>query len=134
MRAVGVPRCSWRRSTSVRAAELALATSVGNIKVPRFKRIDVGRRSRISFAKAASRVEGERDVVIKGRGSAIPERWLYSSSRSSAGAPASSYLCEARSAESFARPAARGFPLESDALSAARFEAVSAERSESARR
>lgn len=69
-----MPRCSWRRSTSVRAAELALATSVGNIKVPRFKRIEVGRRSRISFAKAASRVEGERDVVIKGRGSAIPER------------------------------------------------------------
>lgn len=133
MRAVGVPRCSWRRSTSVRAAELALATSVGNIKVPRFKRIEVGRRSRISFAKAASRVEGERDVVIKGRGSAIPERWLYSSSRSSAG-PASSYLCEARSAESFARPAERGFPLESEALSAARFEAVSAERRESARR
>lgn len=133
MRAVGVPRCSWRRSTSVRAAELALATSVGNIKVPRFKRIEVGRSSRISFAKAASRVEGERDVVIKGRGSAIPERWLYSSSRSSAGA-ASSYLCEARSAESFARPAARGFPLESEALNAARFEAVSAERRESARR
>lgn len=93
----------------------------------------MGRRSRISLAKAASRVEGERDVVIKGRGSAIPERWLYSSSRSSAGA-ASSYLCEARSAESFARPAARGFPLESEALSAARFEAVSAERRESARR
>lgn len=133
MRAVGVPRCSWRRSTSVRAAELALATSVGNIKVPRFKRIEVGRRSRISFAKAASRVEGERDVVIKGRGSAIPERWLYSSSRSSAEA-ASSYLCEARSAESFARPVARGFPLESEALNAARFEAVSAERRESARR
>lgn len=133
MSAVGVPRCSCKRSTSVRAAELALATSVGNTKVPRFNRIEVGRRSRISFAKAASRVEGERDVVIKGLGSAIPERWLYSSSRSSAGA-ASSYLCEARRAESLARPAARGFPLESEALNAARFEAVSAERRESARR
>ncbi len=131
--AVGVPRCSCRRSTSVSAAELALATRVGRIRVPRFSRMEVGRRSLISLAKAPSRVEGDREVVIRGRGSAMPERWLYSSSRSSAGA-ASSYLCEERSAVSFARTGARGFPLEREALKAARFEAVSAERRLSARR
>lgn len=81
VRAVGTPRCSCRRMTSVNALAFALATRVGKTCVPRFKRMDVGSRRRISFAKAESRVEGLREVVIKGRGSMIPERCAYSSSR-----------------------------------------------------
>lgn len=82
--AVGLPRCSCKSIKSVKALELALDINEGRTRFPRFKRIDVGRRRRISFAKAASRVEGEREVVIKGRGSAIPDRCVYSSSRARA--------------------------------------------------
>ena len=42
----------------------------------------MGRRRRISLAKAESREEGEREVVIRTRGSTNPERLEYSSSRS----------------------------------------------------
>lgn len=134
VRAVGVPRCSWSRSKSVSAAELALVTSEGRTRVPRFRRIEVGSRSRISLAKAASRVEGEREVVTRGRGSVIPERWLYSSSRSGVVGRASSYRCEVKRAVSLASEGARGFPLEREAARAARLEAVSAERRVRARR
>ena len=82
MRAVGTPRCSWRRSRSVREEALALETRLGRIRLPLFKRMEVGSRSRISLAKADKRVEGEREVVTKGRGSVIPDRWAYSSSMS----------------------------------------------------
>lgn len=74
VRAVGVPRCSWSRRRSVSAEELADETRLGRISVPRFRRMEVGSRRRISFAKAESRVEGEREVVTRGRGSVIPER------------------------------------------------------------
>ena len=40
----------------------------------------MGSRSRISLAKADSRVEGEREVVTRGRGSVMPDEWAYSSS------------------------------------------------------
>lgn len=82
--AVGLPRCSCKSIRSVRALELALETNEGRTRFPRFRRMDVGRRRRISFANAASRVEGEREVVISGRGSTMPERWAYSSSRARA--------------------------------------------------
>lgn len=78
--AVGVPRCSCRSKMSLKALALALATSVGKTCAPRFSRMDVGRSRRISLAKEARRVEGLREVVIRGRGSTMPERWEYSSS------------------------------------------------------
>lgn len=137
VRAVGLPRCSCRRIKSVKALELALDTNEGRTRLPRFNRIDVGRRRRISLANAASRVEGERDVVIRGRGSAIPERWVYSSSRASASSvegAVSSYAWEARRAESAAREGVSGFPLASDAFRAALLEAVSADWRVRARR
>ncbi len=74
VRAVGTPRCSWRRSRSVNDEALALLTRLGKISVPRLRRIDVGSSNRISFANAESRVEGEREVVTRGRGSAMPDR------------------------------------------------------------
>lgn len=133
--AVGVPRCSCSRSKSVRAAEFALATREGRTNVPRFKRIDVGRRRRISLAKADRRVDGEREVVTRGRGSAIPDRWLYSSSTSSGlAATASSYLWAARRAVSLARAGVRGFPVAREAVRAAFLAVVSAERRVRARR
>jgi len=52
------------------------------MRVPRLRRIDVGRSNLISFAKAESRVEGDREVVTRGRGSVMPDRWAYSSSMS----------------------------------------------------
>lgn len=78
--AVGVPRCSCRRMISLNALAWALATSVGRTCAPRFSRMAVGRRRRISLAKEASRVEGLREVVMRGRGSTMPERCEYSSS------------------------------------------------------
>lgn len=80
--AVGTPRCSWRRIRSVIAEALALATKLGKIRVPRLRRIDVGRSNRISLAKADSLVEGDLDVVTIGLGSVMPERCAYSSSMS----------------------------------------------------
>ena len=68
---------------SERPEELALETRLGRMRLPRLSRIDVGRRRRISLANAERRVEGEREVVISTRGSVIPLRWAYSSSRSS---------------------------------------------------
>ena len=41
----------------------------------------MGRRRRISLAKAERRVEGEREVVTRTRGSIIPLKCAYSSSR-----------------------------------------------------
>lgn len=103
--------------------------------MPRFKRMEVGRIRRISLANAESRVDGEREVVTRGRGSAIPDRWLYSSSISSGlAAIASSYLWAARRGVSFARAGARGFPVAREAVRAARLAAVSAERRVRARR
>lgn len=92
-------------------------------------------RSRISLANADSRVDGEREVVMRGRGSTIPDRWLYSSSTSSGlAASASSYLWAARRVVSFARAGASGFPVAREAVRAARLAAVSAERRVRARR
>jgi hypothetical protein len=78
--AVGVPRCSWRRMMSERAEAFAEESRLGRIRLPRFRRIDVGRRSLISLLKIARRVEGLREVVTRGLGSVRPERRLYSSS------------------------------------------------------
>ncbi len=82
VRAVGIPRCSWRRIKSVRAEALALETRLGRISVPRLRRMEVGSNSRISLAKAESRVEGDLDVVTSGLGSVMPDKWAYSSSMS----------------------------------------------------
>jgi hypothetical protein len=62
------------------AEALAEERRFGRMRFPRFRRIDVGRRSLISLLKIARRVEGLRDVVTRGRGSVRPERRLYSSS------------------------------------------------------
>jgi len=59
---------------SVRPDALALETRFGRIVVPRFNRIEVGSRRRISLAKAERRVEGDREVVTRGLGSRIPDR------------------------------------------------------------
>lgn len=82
MSAVGVPRCSCKRIISEREADLALATRSVRIVFPRFNRIEVGKSSRTSFAKALRRDEGDREVVTKGRGSMRPDVKAYSSSRS----------------------------------------------------
>lgn len=78
--AVGVPRCSCKRIMSERAEALAEERRLGRMSLPRLRRIDVGRRSLISLLNVARRVEGLREVVTRGRGSARPERRLYSSS------------------------------------------------------
>lgn len=73
--AVGVPRCSWRMTTSDKPALLQDRTSSGRTRLPRFSRIAVGIISkRISLEKAASLLEGDREVVTSTRGSAMPER------------------------------------------------------------
>ena len=78
--AVGVPRCSCKRIMSFNAEALALDRRLGMMRLPRFKRIDVGKRSLISFEKVLSLVEGLLEVVTKGRGSDNPESSEYSSS------------------------------------------------------
>ncbi len=83
MRAVGVPRCSCSRRRSLSPEEFADCTKLGRTSVPRLRRMDVGINRRISFANAERRVDGEREVVTRGLGSTIPERWAYSSSRDS---------------------------------------------------
>ena len=73
----------------------ALETRFGKIVVPLLSRMEVGSNRRISFAKADRRVEGDREVVTKGRGSMTPERCAYSSSIARASAvdgAVSSYL------------------------------------------
>lgn len=72
--------------------EFAEETRLGRIRVPRLSRIDVGRSKRTSLANAERRVEGEREVVTRGLGSMIPERWAYSSSISSWASAVSSNL------------------------------------------
>lgn len=71
--AVGVPRCSCKRTISERPLLLQDRTSSGRIVLPRFNRMAVGINNRISLEKAARRLEGERDVVTRTRGSTIPE-------------------------------------------------------------
>ena len=82
VRAVGTPRCSWRRIKSVRAEALALETRFGRTRVPRLRRMAVGSKRRTSLANAERRVEGDLDVVTRGLGSVMPDRWAYSSSTS----------------------------------------------------
>lgn len=41
--------------------------------LPRFRRIAVGIKSRISLENAASLLDGDRDVVTRTRGSTIPD-------------------------------------------------------------
>lgn len=84
--AVGVPRCSWSKQMSVRPDALALETRCGRIVVPLLRRMEVGRSKRISLANAERRVEGDREVVISGRGSTMPDKWAYSSSIASTSA------------------------------------------------
>ena len=62
------------------------------MSVPRLRRMEVGSRRRISLAKAESRVDGDRDVVTRGRGSVMPDRWAYSSSMSLCASALSSNL------------------------------------------
>lgn len=58
-------------------------TRLPRTRFPLFKRIDVGRRRRISFAKEESREDGSREVVTRTLGSTMPESCAYSSSKSS---------------------------------------------------
>lgn len=83
VKAVGVPRCSCKRIMSVKPLFSAEDTSSPKTVFPRFRRIEPGSNSRISFEKAANRVDGSRDVVTSTRGSTIPDKCAYSSSRSS---------------------------------------------------
>ena len=92
MSAVGTPRCSCRSIRSVSEEAFALDTKFGRMSVPRLRRMDVGSSSRTSFAKADNRVEGEREVVTRGRGSVMPDRNAYSSSISLCASALSSYL------------------------------------------
>lgn len=92
VRVVGTPRCSWRRIRSVREEALALDTRLGRMSVPRLRRMEVGSSSRISLAKAESRVDGDLEVVTSGRGSVMPDRWAYSSSMSLCASALSSNL------------------------------------------
>ena len=77
---------------SVTDEESAEETRFGRIRVPRFSRMEVGNSSRTSLAKAERRVDGEREVVTRGLGSIMPERWAYSSSISSWASAVSSNL------------------------------------------
>lgn len=72
--AVGVPRCSCSKIMSDKPLVLQERTSSGRMVLPLFSRIAVGIRSRTSFEKAASLLEGDREVVTSTRGSTIPER------------------------------------------------------------
>ena len=122
---------------SVRPEALALEMRFGRIVVPRLRRMEVGKSKRISLANAERRVDGDREVVTSGRGSMMPDKWAYSSSiaNTSEGEGAfSSNLKSSRSAWSFAIDGTRGLPLASEAFNFARFSAVSASRSVSARR
>ena len=92
MSAVGTPRCSCKSSRSVSEEAFALETRFGRMRVPRLRRMDVGSRRRTSLAKADKRVEGDRDVVTRGRGSVTPDRYAYSSSISLCASALSSYL------------------------------------------
>ena len=73
VKAVGTPRCSWRRTMSERPDAWADCTKLGRMRFPLFNRIDVGSSNRISFAKDDSLVEGSLEVVTKTRGSTIPD-------------------------------------------------------------
>ena len=133
--AVGVPRCSCRRITSDSAEAFALDNRFSRIRLPRFNRIDVGSRSRISLLKVERRVEGSLEVVTSGRGSVRPDRREYSSSKSCASVSRdSSNLKSFRSSLSFAIEGSSGFPLANEAFKAARFSAIDASRSCRARR
>lgn len=125
---------------SVSAAAFALDTRSGKIRLPLFKRMDVGRSKRISFAKVLSRADGDRDVVTRGRGSTKPDVRAYSSSTSmmSPSFPCpdgrdSSYLKSSRRRVSFAMEGSKGFPDAREALSWARFSAIDASRRRSAK-
>ncbi len=124
---------------SVRPEERAEVTRFGNIRLPLLRRIEVGSRSLISFAKEDSRDEGSREVVTRTRGSITPLSWAYSSSSSNSSsvvrsARDSSYLKSFRSSLSFAISGAKGFPLAREAFSLALFSAISASRRVRARR
>ena len=54
----------------------------------------MGKSSRNSLAKVASRLDGLRDVVISGRGSRRPDVVLYSSSRSASASGSVSLVLE----------------------------------------
>lgn len=106
-------------------------TRLGRMRFPRFNRIEVGSNNRISFAKLDNRVEGSLEVVTSTRGSTMPERCAYSSSRSNSSfavksGRASSYLKSSRSVLSFAIEGSSGFPDAKEARSFARFSATSA--------
>ena len=126
---------------SVTAEALAPAARSVRSRFPRFNRIDVGIRSRISLAKVLRRAEGEREVVISGRGSTKPEVRAYSSSRSSISASLelesgcfeedgrdSSYFKSSLRDLSFATEESRGFPDAREAFNFARFSAIDASR------
>lgn len=87
-----MPRCSCKIIKSDSPAELAEATRLGRIRLPRFRRMEVGRSRRSSLANAARREEGEREVVMRMRGSTMPLRWAYSSSIERLSGWDSSYL------------------------------------------
>ena len=131
VRPVGVPRCSCNRQMSVRPAPFAELTRSGKMRFPRLRRIAVGSINLISFAKAARRLEGSLDVVTRTRGSTMPDRALYSSSRSSSSlrlrsARDSSYWKSFRSPLSLAMVGSRGRPDARLSLSFALFSLTSA--------
>jgi hypothetical protein len=121
----------------VRAEAFAEETRLSRMRFPRFRRMAVGRRSRTSFEKPLRRVEGERDVVTRIRGSDSPDRRAYSSSISSSSSLVSpegpgvgrdsSYLKSSRRRLSLATlESDSGFPDEREDLRAARFSAIEA--------
>ena len=83
VRAVGTPRCSCTtRASDTPAAEQARPSS-GRMSLPRLMRVAVGKRRRSSLVKVKSRVDGEREVVSRGRGSGrMGTGLVYSSSMS----------------------------------------------------
>jgi len=81
VKAAGVPRCSCKRMISDRLLACAASTKPGNTLFPRFKFMEPGKTSLISLENDDSREEGSLEVVIRTRGSTIPERCEYSSSK-----------------------------------------------------
>lgn len=65
---------------SLSAAAFALDSRFGTMRLPRLRRMEVGRSNLISLENVLSLLEGFREVVTRGRGSASPDSIEYSSS------------------------------------------------------
>ena len=80
---VGTPLCSCRTSRSVMPARCEPSTRCGRTALPLLRRTESGKSRRSSLENWASRLDGERDVVMSNFGSIIPAPAEYSSSSSS---------------------------------------------------